>query len=141
LSKCGNKPELVISLRKAYCFPVLLYGSEFMNLNISQTNSLDSTVERLFYELFNSNDSQVIKHCQFYMFCLPTSYAVDLRAAKFYANLRSSDNFLLRNLFVKFCSGSLKVLSCLYHLQNCNPNSFAWRMWTHFENEVHDEIV
>ena len=32
LSKCRNRPELVIPLCDAYCFPVLLYGSEVMML-------------------------------------------------------------------------------------------------------------
>ncbi len=35
LSKCVNKPELVIPLCKAYCFPILLYGSEVLLLNNS----------------------------------------------------------------------------------------------------------
>jgi hypothetical protein len=56
-----------------------------------------------FKKLFNSHDSQIINHCQYYMFCLPTSYAIDLRAAELYAYLLSSGDFLLRNLFVKFC--------------------------------------
>ena len=105
-------------------------------LNTSQKNNLDSTVKRLIYELFNSNDSQVINHCHYYVSCLPTSYAIDLRAAKFYAHLLSSENFLLRNLFVKLCSNSLNVLSCKYCLKDCNPNNFAGRMWTHFANNL-----
>ncbi len=105
LSKWGNKPEWVIPLCDAYCFPVLLYGSEVM----TQKNSLDSTVKRLIYKLFDSNEGHVIK--QYHMSCLPTSYAIDLRSAKFYANQKNFENVLLRSFFEKFCSTSLYDLS------------------------------
>jgi len=128
LSKCRNKPELVIPLCDAYCFPVLLYGSEVMMLNNSQKISLDSTVKRLFYKLFNSNDAHVIKQCQYHMSCLPTSYAIDLRSAKFYANLKNSENVLLRSFFKKFGSNSLYDLSVKYCLLNCRASAFTDRM-------------
>ena len=132
LSKCGNKPEIVISLCDAYCFPVLLYGSETMMLNKSQKTSLDSTVKRLCYKLFNSNDEHVIKQCQYYMSWLPTSYAIDLRSAKFYSNLANTDNVLLRSLFEKFGSHSLNDLSTKYCLPVGSAVTFKDHMWFHF---------
>ena len=66
------------------------------------------------------------------MFCLPTSYAIDLRSAKFYANLTNSENVVLRNQFEKFGSHSLNDLSTKYGLQNCRASSFKDLMWSHF---------
>ena len=90
LRKCGNEPELVIPLCTAYCFPVLMYGTEVMMLNNSQKISLDSTVGRLFYKVFNSNNSHVVNQCQFYMFCLPTSHAIGLSSAKLHSHLSNT---------------------------------------------------
>jgi hypothetical protein len=76
-----------------------MYGTEVMMLNNSQSISLDSTVRRLIYKLFNSKDLHVINQCQFYMFCLPTSNAIDLRSAKFHLHLSSTGNAIfLKNL-------------------------------------------
>ena len=132
LSTCRNKPELVIPLCGAYCFPVLLYGSEVMMPNNSQKTSLDSTVKRLLYKLFNSNDAHVIKQCRYHMSCLPTSYAIDLRSAKFYAQIKNSENVLLRGFFEKFGSNYLYDLPVKYGLQNCSALTFEDRMWTSF---------
>ena len=68
-----------------------------MMLNNSQKISLDSTVKNLFYKMFNSNDAHVIKQCHYHMSCLPTSYAIDLRSAKFYAYMKNSESVLLRS--------------------------------------------
>ena len=82
-----KKTESVISLCDAYCFPVLLYGSEVMMLNSSQKNNLDAIAKCLFYKLLDSNDAHAYQ-CQYQMSCLLTSFAIDLRLAKFYANMK-----------------------------------------------------
>ena len=66
------------------------------------------------------------------MSCLPTSYAVDLRSAKFYAKMKNSENVLLRGFFEKIGSNALDDLSVKYCLQNCSALTFTDRMWTHF---------
>ena len=136
LSKCRNKPELVIPLCDAYCFPVLFYGSEAMMLNNSQKISLDSTVKNLFYKLFNSNDAHVIKQCQYHMSCLPTSYAIDLRSVKFYAKMKNSENVILRSFFEKCGNTYLHDLSVKYGLLNCRASDFTDCMWSHFINSL-----
>ena len=71
-----------------------------------------------------------INQCQFYMFCLPTSYATELRSANIYSHLANTKNLLLRNLFEKFGLDSLNDLSCKYSLSECSQ--FADHMWAHF---------
>ena len=92
IGKIGNKAELVIPLCEAFCFPILLYGIEPMNLNKTEQECLNSTMRRL---LFKCNDSLVIKSCQYYMSCMPIDYVIDLQVAKFYPNLAVSNNCTL----------------------------------------------
>ena len=52
--------------------PILLYGSEVLNLNKSQLNSLDFVANRFLMKLFNTNNMQIIECCcEQFNFVLP----------------------------------------------------------------------
>jgi len=53
--------------------PILLYGSEVLNLNKSQLNSLDFLANRFLMKLFNTNNMQIIEFCcEQFNFVLPS---------------------------------------------------------------------
>jgi hypothetical protein len=59
------------------------------------------------------------------MSCLPTSYAIDLRSAKFYANMKNSEKVLLRSFFEKCGHTCLHDLSIKYGLLYCRASAFT----------------
>ena len=60
--------------------------------------------------MFDSNEGHVIK--QYHMSCLPTSYAIDLRSAKFYANACGLISSNLYNPFWKVSYSCIGPIHC-----------------------------
>jgi len=46
------------------CMPMLLFGLEACTLNKSQLSSLDSTINRFFMKLFQTNSIEIVRVCQ-----------------------------------------------------------------------------
>jgi len=60
--------------------PILLYGSEVLNLNKSQLNSLDFVANRFLMKVFNTNNMQIIEFCcEQFNFVLPSRQIANRR--------------------------------------------------------------
>ena len=87
--KVGLKasPAVLYSLLNSFCTPILLYACEALYWNNKSIKSMENAYSQTFFKMFNSYDKNIIKHCQFYMGCLPICYLIDLRKLKFLYNL------------------------------------------------------
>jgi len=87
--KIGLKasPAVLCSLLNSFCTPILLYACEALDWNNKSIKSMENAYSQAFFKMFNSYDKNIIKHCQFYMGCLPICYLIDLRKLKFLYNL------------------------------------------------------
>jgi len=101
-SKVGRfaSEEVVISLLRAKCVPVLLYGVEACPVLARDKQSLGFTVTRSFMKLFRTGSANVVTDCQKQFKFLPVNYLIDIRTTKFLEKLTSSEN-LMCSLFVK----------------------------------------
>jgi len=74
--------------------PILLYGSEALNLNKSQLNSLDFVANRFLMKLFNTNNMQIIEFCcEQFNFVLPSRQIAN-RRDKFIKSESQRNNLL-----------------------------------------------
>jgi len=74
---------VVLHLVKYKCMSILLYGSEVLNLNKSQLNSLDFVANRFLMKLFNTNNMQIIEFCCEQFNCVLPSRQIANRRDKF----------------------------------------------------------
>ncbi len=56
--------EVVLTLFRSQCLPVLLYGLEAFPLTKHLMQSLDFTVNRFFMKLFKTSSLEVVSYCQ-----------------------------------------------------------------------------
>jgi hypothetical protein len=75
--------EVVISLLRHKCLPILLYGTESCPLFSRDKHSFEFCVTKIFMTLFKTNSSQVVKECQKAFRFLPITNVIDIRIASF----------------------------------------------------------
>jgi hypothetical protein len=114
-SKVGRfaSEEVVLSLIRAKCLPILLYATEACPLLSRNRSSFEFTVTRLFMKLFRTTSPAVVKCCQIAFNFLPVHLQLDIRTANFLQKFIASENSLcclfaltarrkLNDLFVQF---------------------------------------
>jgi hypothetical protein len=103
-----------------------------MILTKTEKRQLSLPYTRLFIKLFKTYDPVIIQQCQYYMYCMPLDYIIDLRTINFLAKLATVNNFYLNVFYRQF--GVDKVLHLLQSY-NLGLNS-DWKstMWTRFES-------
>ena len=116
LSKVGNKPDIVLSLCNSFAIPHLLYGTEAMFLNKSQSKLLDNPLKRLFVKVFKTVNNSTIAYCQYYTSVLPVSCLIVLRSYNFCIKCQQQSCDLLKLL----CS--LPNVACIVN-QECSKRS------------------
>jgi len=96
-SKVGRlaSQEVVISLIRTKCIPVLLYATEACPLLSRQKHSLEFTINRLFMKLFSTASPQIVHNCLYYFNFLPILYQIYIRTARFLQRFKATEN--------KFC--------------------------------------
>ena len=99
--------DVVLSLLKAKCLPVLLYATEVCPINSRDKGSFDFTLTRVLMKVFRTKSVHVIKHCQLFFNLLPFSYLADIRAAKFLFSYLSNNNSICQ-LFCNSADAALK---------------------------------
>jgi hypothetical protein len=95
-SKVGRlaSEEVVLSLIRAKCLPILLYATEACPLLSRNRQSFEFTVTRLFMKLFHTASPVVVKCCQQAFNFLPIQSQLDIRTAKFLQKFIVSKNSL-----------------------------------------------
>ena len=99
-SKLGHIPDLsvTIHLPESISVPTLLYAVEALNLNKSEINSLEFTLNKALYKIFRVSLTENLKLCM-------NTYNINnifdrnsMRKSKFLSKLRTIDNINVANL-------------------------------------------
>ena len=106
--------EVVISLFRAKCLPILLYATEVCPLLHRNVQSLEFTVTRSFMKIFRTGSPAVVKECQFNFNFLPMKYQLNIRTARFLQKFAASLNSIC-SLFAHNASSQLMDI-----FANCN---------------------
>ena len=93
-SKVGRlaSEEVVLSLIRVKCLPILLYATEACPLLSRNRNSLEFTVNRLFMKLFHTASPAVVQRCQPAFNFLPITSQLDISIAKCLQECIASEN-------------------------------------------------
>jgi hypothetical protein len=93
-SKVGHfAPDpVLVSLLRAKCIPILLYGIESCPLLVRQINSLEFSLTRILMRIFNTNSPLIVKQCQVNFGILPIACQLKIRTAKFLQKYLASQN-------------------------------------------------
>ena len=137
-SKIGGSasPAVVISLVESYCVPILLYGSDCVELSKSLLQSLENAYSQLYSKLFHTFDKNIIRQCQFYSGQIPKELTIANKRFNFLKKISLMDNkyckyFDLKNsevalLVNKYCCASddrnINIVTDSLRLQNINWN-------------------
>jgi hypothetical protein len=90
LGKIGTKNvSVTLSLIFTYCVPVILYGTECLELTKTDIARIDNCFNLIFTKLFGTFNKAIITSCQYYTDCMPLSYIYDLRRINFVSELHS----------------------------------------------------
>ena len=97
----GNAPEeLILHLLKIKALPILLYGTEALDVSNSSIRALDFCVVRFGCRIFRTYDHRLARKCLSFMgFALPSECIVK-RVARFRARFSLLDNPFCVSLFV-----------------------------------------
>jgi len=93
-SKVGRlaSQEVVISLVRSKCIPVLLYATEACPLLSRQKHSLEFTINRLFMKLFSTASPHIVENCLYYFNFLPIIDQICIRTARFLQRFIATEN-------------------------------------------------
>ena len=83
--------QMVLSLLRAKCLLVLLYGVESYLLLVRDKRSLEFAVIGSFMKLFRTGSAAVFDGCQKFFPFLPVTYQTDIRTAKFLQKFMTND--------------------------------------------------
>jgi hypothetical protein len=93
--------EVLLTLIRSKCLPVLLYGLEACPLVSSERNSLDFVLTRCFMKMSRTGSSAIVNDCQRMLSFLP---------ARFLDKMSGSPNGLCNSVFVKSAATELDTL-------------------------------
>ena len=111
-SKVGRSASepVLLSLIRAKCIPILLYGTEACPLLSRQKHSLEFTLTRIFMRLFRTGSPDVVKECQVNFSFLPITSQLCIRTARFLQQFTAKEN----SLCVLFARNALKQLNDIF---------------------------
>lgn len=114
-SKVGGfaSVDVVLSLIRVKCLPILLYCTEVCPLLSRQIHSLEFSVTRIFMKLFRSSSSNFVNECLFNFGFLPIASQLTVRVANFLQRFIASENTLCQ-LFVGNASAQLSSIFSQY---------------------------
>ena len=93
-SKVGRlaSEEVVISLLRSKCLPILFYATEACPLLVRTKNSLEFSITRIFMKLFRTGSPLIVKDCQRFFNFLPVKLQLVSRTANFLRKFSASEN-------------------------------------------------
>lgn len=93
-SKVGRfaSEEVVLSLLRTKCIPILLYATEACPLLARNKQSFEFAANRIFMKLFRTSSLVIVNDCQRFFHFLPVKSQLDVRTAKFLQKMTASEN-------------------------------------------------
>jgi hypothetical protein len=136
-SKVGGfaSDDVILSLIRSKCIPILLYGTEVCPLLSRQKHSLEFSVTRILMKLFRTSSSYIIKECQLNFGFLPAISQLTIRTANFLQMFIASENTLC-HLFVKNATFQLNQLFNQYGNAIKTANQLRTVIFDQFNNSV-----
>ena len=111
LIHCIASEEVVLSLLKAKCFPILLYATEACPLLSRQIHSIEFTVMRVLMKLFSTGSVDVVNTSLIYFNILPIKMQLLLRTARFLQKFSASENIIVIERSKGKCRFNERILS------------------------------
>ena len=140
-NKIGTKcsPNLIVSLIRQFCQPVLLYASEAISWSSKNMKGCNKAFNSIFSKIFTSYDPSIIRYCQFYMGVLPFDLQVELNKLNFLHKMCTS--FTVSN-FIKDCAWieMLKIVNKFNIPDWLKVKSYKYSIWNYFESSLMDLI-
>ncbi len=114
-SKVGRSAseEVILSLLRSKCIPLLLYGVEACPFFGRDKHSFDFSLTRIFMKLFRTGFAAVVTECQKQFCFLPLKLQVDIRTASFMLKFTASENTIC-NLFSAQAARTLAEINVRY---------------------------
>ena len=124
-SKCKATMNDVVMMQliNTYCKPLLLYGCECIQLNVSEKCNLQRAWHTIFWKIFHTNDVSCISDIQSHLGQLPLSVEMDLKQIYFLKNMLHSDNNVVKELSGMFGMSVLEKLLSSYNLKECSKGT------------------
>jgi len=139
LSVLGSNPpiEVIISLFRSFCLPILTFGLAAFSLSKSELNSLSFVYNSVFYKIFKTNKIEIIEQCEFYCHVLPFWAYHDFIRLNFLAKCMSDGTFKNCCILSHSDIHEFDKLQCKYNL--CVNDSTAvikYKIWKFVESKV-----
>jgi len=88
--------DVILSLLKSKCLPVLLYGSDVCPFNVTDRKSFEFTVTRALMKTFRTSSSEIIEDCRLF-FAFPTvEQLIKTRKVRFLQKYISVKNYICK---------------------------------------------
>jgi hypothetical protein len=132
---CKANEQLIVSLMKTYCIPLVMFSIDAIVLNASELNSLDSLIYNAFAKIFKTFNRDILSSCMFYMNCKSLRFEYYNRRFNFLSKLRKSDNSISKTWFL--INGNNELLNLAKFLNvNVNSNDIKNDIWKVFVSSV-----
>jgi hypothetical protein len=134
-----NQISVILSLIKSFCIPVLLYGVEACEINLTERTRIENCFKSVFTKLFYTYSKEIIVNCQFYTGCLPLNIVLDLRKLCFLRKLSNMQetNFIVNFLFKTVASDEFVLCASKYAVYIDDSDFTTKRkIWTWFETSI-----
>ena len=114
-SKVGRSAseEVVITLLRVKCLPILLYGTEACPLSSRDRQSIEFAITRIFMKVFRTGSPAIVAECQRFFNFLSISQQIAIRSATFLQRFSASEN-LLCSLFSAKTTNEIRNLFSVY---------------------------
>ena len=80
--------EVVLSLLRSRCLPILLYATEACPLLSCNKQSFEFTVTRIFMKIFRTSSPEIVRECQVNFNFAPIQSQINTRTVRFLQNLQ-----------------------------------------------------
>ena len=110
---CSTTEDIIITLLKTKCLPVILYATEACPILSRDMQSLEFAVTRSFMKIFHSGSSWVIAECQKNFNFVRIKHQIAIRTAKFLRAFSASENIVC-SVFCRHATSQLNGLFSSY---------------------------
>ena len=134
-SKVGRlaSEEVILSLLRTKCLPILLYATEACPLLARTKQSFEFALTRVLMKIFRTSSSTIVKDCQHYFNLLPVHLQLMIRTAMFLQKFSASLNSMC-SLFS--CNARCQLNAILSQFDNVTTVcQLEVTIQTLFENE------
>ena len=88
--------DVILSLVKSKCLPVLLYGLDVCPLTVTDRRSFDFTVTRILMKIFKTNNIDVIDECRQYFAFHTVEHLIKVRKSRFLRKYANENNIFCK---------------------------------------------